>query len=294
MAAIRIGVSGWNYDHWRRGVWYPQDLRRREELSYLGRRFDTVEINGSFYGLLRPATYAACREATPPRFLFAVKGGRFITHAKKLKDVEVPLANFFASGVLRLERKLGPMLWQFPAMAWDTARVARFLDLLPRDTAEAARLARRHDARVAGRTSFAVDRPRRLRHALEFRHPHFFTDEVVRMCRARGVALVFAHSGSWPYTEEITSGFVYLRLHGAPHTYASGYDDDALAHWATRIRAWADGGEPIAPVHITARRPPPRRSRDVYVYFDNDGSAHAPRDAAALAARLRAPAASTA
>jgi uncharacterized protein YecE (DUF72 family) len=285
MAEIRIGVSGWSYDPWR-GAFYPEGLPRRRELEYASRRFNSIEVNGSFYSLLRPETYRRYRETAPEGFLYAVKGSRFITHAKKLLGVDVPLANFFASGVLRLEDQLGPILWQLPRMTWATERVARFLDLLPADAAAASRLARQHDRRVSGRASMAVHENRPIRHALELRHEHFFAEDVVRACRENGVALVFSDSGDWPYTEELTAGFVYLRLHGSPQTYASDYEEPRLERWAERIRTWAGGAEPADAARITDRKPPRRKSRDAYVYFDNDGHAHAPRNARDLAAKL--------
>ncbi|MFO7653341.1 MAG: DUF72 domain-containing protein [Candidatus Krumholzibacteriia bacterium] len=286
MAQVHVGVSGWSYDSWRNGAFFPEGLPRRRELEYLTRRFNSVEINGSFYSLLTPQTYENYRDTAPDGFLYAVKGSRFITHAKKLRNVETPLANFLASGVLRLEDKLGPLLWQFPEMAWEVARVESFLELLPRDTEEAAKLARKHDDRVKGRSSLAVHRRRRIRHALEFRSEHFLTAEVVRLCRRHGVALVFADSGDWPYVEEITAGFVYVRLHGSPRTYASSYSGAALDDWAHKVRRWAAGDEPPRPRRVTDRRPPRRKHRTVYVYFDNDHHAHAPRNARALAERL--------
>lgn len=288
MSTIRVGVSGWSYRHWRKGVFYPDGLAERRELEYLSRRMATVEINGSFYSLLRPDRYAAYRSQVPPGFRFAVKGGQFITHSKKLQDVEVPLANFFASGVLRLEDALGPVLWQLPPMRWEKERIARFLALLPSDTVAASRLARRHDQRVAGRSSTAVHRNRRMRHALEIRHPAMLCDDVVRACRRHNVALVFSDSGSdWPYTEEVTAGWCYLRLHGAPQTYASSYDEISLRRWAARIRCWHGGCEPADSRRLTERKPPARTSRDVYVYFDNDQQGRAPCNAMALEQMLR-------
>lgn len=286
MTDIRIGVSGWSYDHWRNGVFYPDSLPRKREVEYVTHRFNSVEINGSFYSLLRPDTYRRYAGTAPDDFVFAVKGSRFITHSKKLADVKVPLANFFASGVLRLEGNLGPFLWQLPEMKWDTDRIARFFELLPGDTREASTLAKKHDHRVTGRASMVVHRRRRIRHALEIRHPEFFSREMVRICRDHGVALVFADSGDWPYTEELTAGFVYLRLHGSPDTYASNYGDARLERFAERIRAWTEGDEPEDPDRITDRVPPRRKGRDVYVYFDNDQGGNAPRNARSLMEKL--------
>src|SRR3954447_36575 len=150
MPHARIGVSGWRYPWWR-GDFYPKGLPHRLELAYAAERMTSVEINGSFYSLQRPTSYASWREQTPDDFVFAVKGGRFITHMKKLRGVEAPLANFFASGVLALGAKLGPLLWQLPpTFQYDDQRLASFFAMLPRTSAEAARLGLRHDDRLSG------------------------------------------------------------------------------------------------------------------------------------------------
>ncbi|MDT8386216.1 MAG: DUF72 domain-containing protein [Thiogranum sp.] len=283
MSELRVGVSGWNYDHWRNGGFYPQNLPRNRELEYITRHFNSAEINGSFYSLLNPGTYEKYRNSAPEGFLYAVKGSRFITHSKKLKDVRIPLANFLASGVLRLEEKLGPFLWQFPQMEWPIERVEEFLDLLPSDTQAAGRLAKQHDERVTGRASMVVHESQPIRHALEFRHPHFLTEQVVRLCRERQVALVISDSGgAWPLVEEVTTDFTYLRLHGSPQVYASPYDDAQLHYWAQRIQSWERGDEPQDARRITELGPPGRGKRGVYAYFDNDQHAHAPRNALQL------------
>jgi uncharacterized protein YecE (DUF72 family) len=281
----RIGVSGWSYASWEEGF-YPPGLPRKRRLEHVGRVFDTVEVNGSFYSLLTPGAYRRWYEQTPPGFVFAVKGSRFVTHNKKLADAEVPLANFMASGVFALEEKLGPFLWQLPAtLRFDAERVRAFLELLPRTTAEAARLARRHDARVREPLT-AVHARRPLRHALEARHESFFTEDAVRVLREASVALVVSDSASWRRVEEVTAGFVYVRLHGRPRTYASRYSDEALGEEARKIRAWALGRMPVGAARVTGRAPPRRKSYDVYVYFDNDALGHAPRDALRLIGRV--------
>lgn len=268
MKELRIGVSGWSYGEWR-GRFYPRGLPRRQELEYISRRVNSIEINGSFYSLQRPTSYARWHDATPPDFLFAIKGSRFITHMKKLNEPERPLANFLASGVLRLGEKLGPILWQLPPnLGFNEERVTRFLELLPKETGEAARLARRHDERLEGRswTRALGDRP--IRHAFEVRHPSFLESNFVDLLRRHRAALVFADTaGRFPYAEEVTADFVYLRLHGATALYASGYTDAELGWWAERIRRWHAG-------------------HDAFVYFDNDVAAHAPHDAIRLARLL--------
>lgn len=285
MTQIRIGISGWSYDSWR-GKFYPPGLSKKKELFYASRRFNSLEINGSFYSLLSARAYRNYRQTTPADFFCAVKASRFITHTKRLKDVHTPLANFFASGILALEEKLGPILWQLPKGKFDPDVFEAFLQQLPKDTARAAQLARDHDQRVEGRTQITTQINRPLRHAVEIRGEDFFVPECVRMLRRHGVALVFSHSGSWPYSEELTAGFAYIRLHGAPHTYASNYDDRELDRWAGRICTWAGGEEPHDARRITHYKPPRRKSRDVYVYFDNDAHANAPVNAEALMKRL--------
>ena len=263
---VRIGISGWRYRPWR-GVFYPPGLPQRRELEHASRRLRTIELNGSFYSLQRPASYLSWAAATPDDFLFAVKGGRFITHMKRLTDVEVPLANFLASGPLALGGRLGPVLWQLPAtVGFDPQVVEQFLAMLPRTTAAAARLAQQHDERLDGRAWTTTDADRPLRHALEVRHPGFVDPRLTALARAYGVAVVVADTaGKWPLLLEPTAELVYVRLHGDTELYVSGYDPPALELWAGRIRRWADDGH------------------EVVVYFDNDVKVRAPFDAMALA-----------
>ena len=266
---IRVGISGWRYDPWRK-VFYPEGLPQRRELEFCGRHFPTVEINGSFYSLQRPEYYEQWYEETPAGFVFGVKGSRYITHMLRLKSIEKPLANFFASGILNLRDKLGPFLWQFPPMfRFDPDRLARFFRLLPRTTRAALALARKRDARMIGRSRLAIDADRPLRHAVEIRHPSFMTAEFVRLLREHEIGLVVADTaGKWPKMFHVTADFVYVRLHGDIKIYTSGYSDRALASWARRIRSWNRDG------------------RDVYVYFDNDVKVKAPFDALTLMHKL--------
>ncbi len=287
---IRIGISGWRYERWR-GVFYPPRLPHRRELEYASRTFATIELNGSFYSLQRPEFYAAWRDQTPPGFVFAVKGSRYITHMLKLRNVETPLANFFASGVFELREKLGPLLWQFPPqLAFNEERFDRFFSLLPRDTLGALELARGHDGRLEDRACLTVDRTRRLRHAVEIRHAGFANEAFIALLRRHHIALVVADTARrWPLLEDLTADFVYVRLHGDKELYASGYEDRALDDWAARIEAWSRGAQ-VEDAHLVSARPPARRARrDVYCYFDNDVKVHAPYDAASLAARLGVP-----
>jgi uncharacterized protein YecE (DUF72 family) len=283
---IRIGISGWRYAPWR-SVFYPRGLAQHRELEYAARRFPTIELNGSFYSLQAPQSWLDWYRETPAGFVFAVKANRYITHFRKLNDVERPLANFFASGIFNLREKLGPILWQLPPqLGFDPVKFARFLDLLPHDTAAALRLARGREARMHGRSRLAIDRNRRLRHAVEIRHESFLDPAFVTLLRRSRVALVVADTaGRWPYREDVTADFVYLRLHGDEQLYTSGYTPRALARWAKRIDAWHRGSEPPDAQRIDGKAPRARR-RDVYCYFDNDAKVHAPFDAQSLSGRL--------
>ncbi|MGO4871713.1 MAG: DUF72 domain-containing protein [Roseiarcus sp.] len=283
---IRVGISGWSYDSWR-GVFYPEGLPHDQELAYAARRFSSIEINGTFYGLQRPDVFARWRSATPDGFVFAIKGSRYITHRLRLRDAATPLANFFASGVLRLGPKLGPVLWQFPPqMKFDAERLRDFLALLPRDTREALALARRHDARLAGRDWLACEGERPIRHAVEIRNESFRDPAFIDLLRRHRTALVCADTVEWPRLMDVTADFVYCRLHGSQQLYASGYDDAALDRWADRVRAWACGGEPADAERVLGPAKPRANGRNVFVFFDNDAMGRAPVDAAALAERL--------
>jgi uncharacterized protein YecE (DUF72 family) len=272
MGRVRVGISGWTYPAWR-GDFYPKGLVQRRELAYAAERLTSIEINGSFYSLQRPTSYATWHDQTPDDFVFAVKGGRYVTHLKRLRDVDTALANFYASGVLALGSKLGPFLWQLPEnLPFDAAVLDDFFSRLPRTFAAAAALARTHDDKVPEDRALTraprglADRP--LRHALEFRSATFCTPEAFAIMREHGVACVVADTARrFPRVEEVTSDFVYVRLHGDVELYASGYGAAALDEWAAKCRRWAEHG-------------------DVFVYFDNDAKGHAPHDAMAMIARL--------
>jgi len=274
---IRVGISGWRYAPWR-GEFYPAGLPQRRELEYAAGRMTSIEVNGSFYSLQRPTSWRRWAEAVPDDFLFSVKGPRFITHMKRLVDVEAPLANFFASGVLALGHRLGPLLWQLPPnLGFHPDRLADFLDLLPRRTTRAGELAveRHQPDRLKGHVDTTVPADLPLRHVVEARHPSFRTPDFCEVLRAHDVGMVVADSaGTWPMFDEVTSGLVYVRLHGDEELYASGYGDAALDRWAGKVRAWDAEG------------------LDVLVYFDNDVKVHAPFDAMALLERLSPGAAS--
>lgn len=282
---ISVGIAGWQYDDWR-GAFYPPKLAQRRELEYASTHLSAIEINGSFYSLQRPESYTKWHDETPADFVFSVKAPRFITHIRKLVEIEVPLANFFASGLFRLGAKLGPILWQFaPNFKFDPAIFESFLALLPHDTESAQRLAQRHDAKVAGRAALEIVPGHPVRHAVEIRNHSFAVPDFVELLRRHSVALVIADSpGTWPYAEDLTADFVYMLMHGMSKLYADGYTDDALDRIAARVGIWANGKEPADAKRIAG--PAPARPRDVYCYFDNDAKAHAPHDAMRLLDRL--------
>ena len=266
---VRIGISGWRYEPWR-GVFYPEGLPQRRELEFAARHFPTLEINGSFYSLQRPEYYEQWYRETPPGFVFSLKGSRYITHLRRLKEIEKPLANFYASGLLALKEKLGPFLWQFPPMfPFKPERFDEFFAMLPRDTEAALSLARKRDSRLTGRARLAIDAKRPLYHAVEVRHPSFVDPAFLALLRKHQIGLVVADTaGKWPKLFDVTADLVYVRLHGDVKIYTSGYGDRALGEWARRIRGWDRGG------------------RDVYVYFDNDVKSRAPFDALSLMKKL--------
>jgi uncharacterized protein YecE (DUF72 family) len=268
---IRIGISGWTYAPWR-GQFYPKGLRQREELTYVAQRMNSVEINGSFYSLQRRSSYQTWAASVPPNFEFAVKGGRFITHMKKLGGIETPLANFFASGVLALGERLGPILWQLPpSLGFNPQRMDAFFTSLPRTAGAAAEIAAGHDHRVPeDHAQLTTEHPGHpLRHVVEVRHETFRSADFYALLRRHQIGLVLADNpGKWPIIEEPTADLMYVRLHGHEELYASGYSDDALDEWASKVRRWSQAGQ------------------DVYVYCDNDAKVRAPYDAMGLMARL--------
>ena len=268
MAFARIGISGWTYAPWR-GVFYPPKLPHRLELEYAAERLDSIEINGSFYSLQRPTSYRMWAERTPDGFVFSVKGGRYITHILRLKNARGAVANFFASGVLALGPKLGPLLWQLPpTLQFEEGEVDAFLGMLPRTTTEAAALARETTLKE-DRTHLAAGEERPLRHAVEVRHASFDVPEFAALARAHGVAIVLADTaGRYPVIRDTTADFVYVRLHGDEELYTSGYTDESLDRWAAELS-----------IHLA-------QGRDVYAYFDNDVKVRAPYDAMGLRDRL--------
>ncbi len=282
---IRIGVSGWTYGPWR-GTFYPKGLPRKQELAFAARQFNAIEINGTFYGMQVPKSFHAWADAAPADFVFALKGPRYLTHMLKLARFEAPLANFLASGVLALGDALGPILWQFPAsFSFDPGRLEPFLAALPHTTREAARLGEKHDQRLRARAWLRVARDRPVRHAIEIRHESFRDPRFIALLRRYDIALVCADTVEWPLLMDLSTDFVYCRLHGNAELYNSRYADAELDRWAARMRAWA-GGRPMRDGSFVTAPVADGRRRDVFVFFDNTDKLQAPDNARDLMRRL--------
>jgi uncharacterized protein YecE (DUF72 family) len=281
---VRIGISGWRYEPWR-GTFYPKGLAQARELEYASRRLRTIEINGSFYSLQRPSSYRMWHDATPDDFIFAVKGGRFITHMRRLLAPRAPLGNFFASGIAELRTKLGPFLWQLPPnFPFDAERIESFLELLPTNTDEATALARHHDRKLKWRARCVYKPPRLLRHAMEVRHRSFVDPAFIALLRKYNVAFVVADTArKWVEYDDVTADIVYMRLHGAETLYQSRYTEPELERYASHIACWMRGEEPADARRIAPRAARKAAARDVYCYFDNTDKIEAPGNAIRLA-----------
>jgi uncharacterized protein YecE (DUF72 family) len=270
MAKAYIGISGYDYPRWK-GTFYPEELPRKRWLEFASQKFNSIELNGTFYSLKNPSVFKRWVAEVPKRdFVFAIKGSRFITHNLKLRSADKAMANLLASGILALGKLTGPFLWQLPhSYRFDAERMDTFMRALPRTAAAAAAIAENHDERLRRGALTEAPVNVRYRHAFEVRHPSYFCEEFYALLRKHRCGFVIADSaGKWEMGEVVTAPFVYVRLHGSTRLYTSRYTDDELDEWAGRVVQWLD------------------EQRDVYVYFDNDAAGHAPFDAERLAARV--------
>jgi uncharacterized protein YecE (DUF72 family) len=259
---IRIGVGGWTYEPWR-GAFYPGELPQRRELEYASRRLTSIEINGTYYGSQKPASFAKWHAETPDDFVFSVKAPRFAMNRTLLAGAGESIARFFASGITELKNKLGPINWQFlPTKKFEPADFEAFLKLLP--------------AELAGRA---------LRHAVEVRNESFRSPEFTALARAHGVAVVIAADSKYPQIADATSNFVYVRIMGTQPTEEFGYSDAALDRWAATTRAWARGRSPQG---LECVEPPcaDGKARDVYLYVISGHKERNPAAAMSLIRRL--------
>lgn len=274
----RVGTSGWKKPMWR-GHFYPHGLPQRLELEYAATHLTTLEINTTFHGLARPSSYQTWHSETPDGFLYAVKGNKEITHEQRLRNPAQNVAQFLGSGVLGLQEKLGPILWQLPpSFPFDPTTVEAFLAVLPHSLDETRQLLADQGIEFDQAVQDAPDRP--IRHALEVRHDSFTSADYPDLLRKYDIAAVVTNTLEWPEIREVTSDFVYVRLHGDLNHYPDGYDEAALDEWATSINGW-----------ISGEHCPDGRGRDVFVYFDNPDNEgiNSPLDAMRLQQRLDGP-----
>jgi len=259
---IRVGIGGWVYEPWR-GAFYPKGLRQAEELAYASRKVTSIEINGTFYGTQKPKSFRRWADETPDDFIFSLKGPRYATHRRVLAEAGESIERFLASGVLELQSKLGPLVWQFaPPKKFVADDFAAFLALLPK--------------RLDGRN---------IRHAIEVRHESFVAPAFIDLLRKHSVAPVLVDSEKHPMLADVTSDFVYLRLERSSETIETGYTPADIDRWAKHAKAWAEGGEPG---ELPTIAPPMSgdRNRDVFVYMISGAKVRAPAAAMALLDRL--------
>jgi uncharacterized protein YecE (DUF72 family) len=260
---IRVGIGGWTFEPWR-GVFYPEGLAQKRELEYARRQLTTIEINGTFYGSQKPATFAKWHDETPDDFVFALKAPRFATHRRVLAEARDSIDRFVASGVLELKSKLGPINWQFPpTKQFDADDFGSFLELLP--------------AKVDGHV---------LRHAVEVRHESFCNEAFVALARKHDVAIVVAGDSKYPQIADPTASFVYARIMGTEEKNPLGYTKKSLDQWLERAQTWASGG--VADGLDTYAGAAPKKARDVYIYVISGYKAHNPAAAMALVERINA------
>ena len=262
--AIRIGIGGWTYEPWR-GTFYPDKLPQKRELEYLSRQLNSIEINGTYYGSQKPASFAKWHDETPDGFVFSLKAPRFVMNREVLAGAESSIARFFASGVMELKDKLGPINWQFlPAKQFNPSDFEAFLKLLPVEVASRA-----------------------LRHVVEVRHASFRSPAFVELAREHGVAVVIAADSAYPQIADATAPFVYARIMGTQAKNELGYSDAALNLWAARAHAWAAGGAPDGLDYVEPQRAYGSR-RDVYLYVISGEKVRNPAAAKSLIQRLAA------
>jgi uncharacterized protein YecE (DUF72 family) len=260
---IRVGIGGWVFEPWR-GTFYPKGLPHVRELAHASRNVTSIEINSTFYASQKPASFRRWASETPDDFVFALKGPRYTTHRRVLAEAGPSVERFFASGVLELKQKLGPVLWQLPpTKPFNPDDFTAFLELLPR----------------------AVD-GRAIRHAVEVRHASFVTADFITLLRKHAVAPVLVDSEKHPMIADVTSDFVYARLQRTSEKLKTGYAPAALDDWAKRAEIFAKGGTPDG-FEMLATAPRGRGKRDVFIYMISGAKVRAPTAAMALIERLK-------
>lgn len=260
---IYSGIGGWTFEPWR-GVFYPKGLPQSRELEYAAQHLTSIEVNGTFYATMKPATFRKWASEVPEDFVFALKAPRYAVNRRVLAEAGDSIARFMESGIDELGDRLGPLLWQFaPTKKFDPADFGKFLELLPPKIGS-----------------------RRLRHAIEVRHDSFKSPESIALARRFNVAIVFSEHATYPAIADLTSDFVYARLQKGIETIETGYPPKELDAWAKRARLWAEGGQPDDLPLVDEKTSPKKVPRDVFVYFIHEAKVRAPAAAMALIARL--------
>jgi uncharacterized protein YecE (DUF72 family) len=260
---IRVGIGGWTYEPWRGGMFYPTGLAQSRELEFASRAVTSIEINGTFYGSQKPASFIKWAEETPDDFVFSLKAPRFAVNRRVLAEAGPSIEKFFGSGVHHLKQKLGPILWQFaPHKKYEPDDFAAFLDLLPK-TVEGLK----------------------LRHAIEVRHESFLVPEFIALLRKHNAAIVYAHHDEYAETADVTADFVYARLQSSAAKVETGYTTADLKKWAARARDWAEGTSPKG-LPVIAKPAKPAKT-DVFLYFISGAKERNPAAAQALIRELR-------
>ncbi|MGB7038634.1 MAG: DUF72 domain-containing protein [Xanthobacteraceae bacterium] len=262
---IFIGIGGWTFEPWR-GVFYPKGLAHAKELSYASERLTSIEVNGTFYRSQTPATFRKWAGEVPDDFVFALKGPRFATNRRVLKEAGDSINRFLDSGVTELGEHLGPLLWQFaPTKKFDLADFGGFLELLPD----------KYDGHA-------------IRHVIEVRHESFSTPEFTNLLRTFKMPVVFTDHARYPNIADITGDFVYARLQRGKDTIMTAYPPHEIDEWAGRLRSWANGGAPHdLPLVEKTKTAAPSQPRDVFAYVIHEGKVRAPAGAMALIEKLR-------
>ena len=261
---IRVGVGGWTFEPWEKGVFFPADLPKAKQLHFASRALTAIEVNGTYYSTFKPPTFEKWRDQSPEGFVFTIKASRFCTNRKVLSDGGESMARFAAQGLEVLGDKLGPILWQFMATKkFDAEDFEGFLKLLPKE---------------AGGVP--------LRHAVQVRHDSFHTAQFVDLMRKYGVAIVFADSGKYPEIADVTADFVYARLENAKAEVETGYTSVELDGWAATAKSWAAGRQPEGLPYAAASTPAPVQFRDVFVFMINGAKERAPAAATSLIGKL--------
>jgi uncharacterized protein YecE (DUF72 family) len=261
---IRVGVGGWTFAPWR-GVFYPDDLSQKAELNYMSRRLSAIEINSTYYGSQKPATWRKWADETPDSFVFTLKGSRFTTNRRVLAEAGESIGRFLDQGLTELGPKLGPILWQFASTKkFDEPDFEAFLDLLPKT----------HDGLA-------------LRHCVEVRNDSFCTPAFAALLRKHGVAVVFADHSAYPALADVTGDFVYARLQTGSDDVETAYTPDELEGWAKRLVTWAEGGRPADLQAADPAHKPDGKPRDVFAFIIHEGKLRAPAGAMALIERCK-------